>query len=53
MTYVKEKIVEDEEGRKALAERFLYAQKFVQDDPWAERAAGGEAHEFTPIKQVG
>ena len=53
LTYVKEKIVEDDEGRKALTERFLYAQKFVQDDPWAERAEGGEAHEFTPIKQVG
>jgi len=47
LTYVKEKIVEDDEGRKALAERFLYAQKFSQDDPWAERAEGGEAHEFT------
>jgi nitrite reductase (NADH) large subunit len=53
LTYVKEKIVEDDEGRKALAERFLYAQKFAQDDPWAERAEGGDAHEFTPIKQVG
>ena len=53
LTYVKEKIVEDHEGRKALSERFLYAQKFAQDDPWAERAEGAEAHEFTPITQVG
>ena len=53
LTFVKEKVVEDEVGRKALAERFHYAQKFAQDDPWAERAQGGEAHEFTPIKQVG
>ncbi len=53
LTYVKEKVVEDAEGREALSERFRYAQKFAQDDPWAERAAGGEMHEFTPIKQVG
>ena len=53
LTYVKEKIVEDEVGRKALAERFRHAQSFAQDDPWKERAEGGEAHEFTPIKQVG
>jgi nitrite reductase (NADH) large subunit len=53
LTYVKERVVEDEVGRKALAERFHYAQKFAQDDPWRERAEGGEAHEFTPIKQVG
>jgi nitrite reductase (NADH) large subunit len=53
LSYVKEKIVEDEVGRKALAGRFLYSQKFAQDDPWHERAEGAEAHEFTPIKLVG
>jgi len=53
LSYVKERIVEDEIGRKALAGRFMYSQKFSQDDPWQERAKGAEAHEFTPIKQVG
>jgi len=53
LTYVKEKIVEDEVGRKALAERFRYAQAFAQDDPWKQRAEGAEKHEFTPIKRVG
>ncbi len=53
LSYVKEKIVADEVGRKALAERFRHAQQFAQDDPWKERAEGGEAHEFTPIKLVG
>ena len=53
LTYVKEKIVEDEAGRKALAERFLYSQKFAQDDPWQARAEGTDQHEFTPIKMVG
>jgi nitrite reductase (NADH) large subunit len=53
LSYVKDRVVEDEIGRRALAERFYHAQKFAQDDPWEERARGGEAHEFTPIKQVG
>ncbi len=52
LTYVKENIVEDEEGRKALAERFLYSQKFFQDDPWKERAEGADKHEFEPLKSV-
>ncbi|MET0247370.1 MAG: nitrite reductase large subunit NirB, partial [Sphingomonas sp.] len=40
--YIKARIVEDDEGRDALAERLLYSQSFSQDDPWAERAAGVE-----------
>jgi len=53
LTYVKERMIDDTDGRKAAAERFLYSQKFAQDDPWEERAKGGEAHEFTPIKRIG
>ena len=53
LTYVKEKMLDDPEGRKAAAERFLYAQSFAQDDPWEERAKGAEAHEFTPMKKIG
>jgi len=52
LSFVKEKIVEDDEGRKELAERFLYSQKFMQDDPWKERAEGGDKHEFEPLKEV-
>jgi nitrite reductase (NADH) large subunit len=53
--YVKQRIVEDEVGREALTSRFLYSQSFMQDDPWAQRAAGHEneqhAHlgHFQPI----
>ena len=53
LSYVKKHVVEDAENRKALAERFRYSQTFAQDDPWAERAQGGEAHEFAPITRVG
>ena len=52
LSYVKERLVEDEEGRKALAERFRYAQKFAQQDPWKARADGAEAHEFAPLAEV-
>jgi nitrite reductase (NADH) large subunit len=53
LAYVKERIVEDEAQRKALAARFRFSQQFAQDDPWQARAEGGERHEFTPIMQVG
>ncbi len=52
LTYVKERLIEDPDGRKAAAERFIFSQKFAQNDPWEERAKGAQAHEFTPIKKI-
>ena len=49
---IKKRLVEDDEGRRALFRRFLHAQSFVQNDPWAERASGRDAHEFTPLAAV-
>ena len=49
IAYVKRRIVEDAAGRRALHARFLHSQSFVQDDPWAERVKGAEAHEFAPL----
>ena len=43
MDYVKSRIVEDAEGRVALAERFAFSQSVYQVDPWAKRAAGEDA----------
>ncbi|MEO9132025.1 MAG: nitrite reductase large subunit NirB [Sphingomonas sp.] len=40
LEYIKQRIVEDHVGREALRARFLYSQSFMQDDPWAKRAAG-------------
>ena len=37
IAYVKQRVVDDAANRRVLADRFLYAQKFAQDDPWAER----------------
>ena len=42
-------IVDDPEGRRALVERFLKSQRAARKDPWAERAAGRELHEFMPL----
>jgi len=53
LAYVKQRVVEDGVGRRALAERFRYSQKFAQIDPWAQRANGAERHEFVPLKMVG
>jgi nitrite reductase (NADH) large subunit len=54
LDYVKQRIVEDHEGRKALHARFKFSQVFSQIDPWDERASKGvDAHEFAPLAKVG
>ena len=45
----KARIVDDAAGREALRARFLYAQSFSQDDPWAQRAEGAEAEHHAPM----
>lgn len=50
--YVKQRLVEDGEGRRALAARFAASQEHAQVDPWAQRADGAHGHEFTPLRQV-
>ena len=42
-------IMEDHDNRKALYERFMISQRVARRDPWAERAAGKDMHEFTPL----
>lgn len=53
LTYIKECILEDSDGRKALYERFKFSQRFAQIDPWKARAEGEASHEFTPLKIAG
>jgi len=51
--YARRRIVGDGDGRHALQARFLHSQRFVQIDPWAERAARGvDAHEFAALERV-
>lgn len=55
LDYVKAQLFDDPEAVARLAERFHYSQQFMQDDPWARRAAGEEAElhqhlaEFRPF----
>ena len=54
LSYVKENIVDNEEMRKTLSDRFIESQKYAQKDPWQERASEGvQKHEFESIKKVG
>jgi nitrite reductase (NADH) large subunit len=46
-------ILADPATRQALYERFLFSQRFSQDDPWTDRANGSDSHEFTPLTTVG
>jgi len=46
---IKARIVEDDAGRAALAERFLASQRHSQSDPWAERAAGRDREHHAPM----
>ncbi|MDP7057615.1 MAG: nitrite reductase large subunit NirB [Nitrospinaceae bacterium] len=52
MVHVRKQLIEDDQNRKALSERFMNSQKFAQKDPWAERAGedGFEKHEFIPLE---
>jgi nitrite reductase (NADH) large subunit len=52
IAYLQRRIVEDAQSRRALHARFRHAVSFTQKDPWAERAAGTAAHEFTPLAEV-
>jgi nitrite reductase (NADH) large subunit len=49
LSHVRERIVDDADGRRALCARFLEAQKYSQVDPWAERANGKDASEFASL----
>ena len=54
LTYVKQKVVEDEEGRKELYKRFLESQEVFQFDPWEKEAKDQELRQaYIPIKKVG
>jgi nitrite reductase (NADH) large subunit len=50
---IRRQIFDDLEKRTAYYTRFIYSQQFAQVDPWAERAAGKDKHEFRPLALVG
>ncbi|WP_298497677.1 nitrite reductase large subunit NirB [uncultured Maritimibacter sp.] len=50
--HIRSVVLDDLDERRALAERFAFSQTFAQIDPWAERVAGAEAHEFAPLAVI-
>jgi nitrite reductase (NADH) large subunit len=48
LDYVKRRVVEDADSRKALHQRLLYAVQGYKD-PWLARAAGEARHEFEAL----
>lgn len=48
MDYIRERVVDDAENRKALYERLMFALQ-GEPDPWAERAKGVARDEFEAI----
>jgi nitrite reductase (NADH) large subunit len=50
IAYVRARVVDDEANRAALHERFLFAQSFVQDDPWG--IAARKAERFADLASV-
>ncbi len=49
---VRQQVLDDKERRKALYDRFVLSQRHAQTDPWAERVAGKEAHEFKAMSII-
>ena len=43
--------IEDPESRRALYDRFAFSQRVFRIDPWAERVAGRDSHEFNPLSR--
>ena len=49
---IRAQVVEDKARRKTLFDRFVASQVPVQRDPWADRVAGKDAHEFAPLADL-
>jgi len=53
LDYIKQIVVEDDAKRQELNARFIYSQKFWQDDPWAKAVnEDAAAREFKPLCAV-
>lgn len=54
LNYVRNRVVDDAEGRQLLYQRFLESQEVFQFDPWAKEVAANARHNtYIPITQVG
>jgi nitrite reductase (NADH) large subunit len=49
LDYIRQRVVDDADNRRALHERLMFALEGLSD-PWAARIAGAQKHEFQPLK---
>ena len=52
LDHVKAALFDDPDAVRSLAARFRHSQQFMQDDPWAARAAGKEADLHQHLAEV-
>ena len=52
LEHVKAGLFDDPEAVSSLVARFRFSQQFMQDDPWAERAAGKDAELHQHLAEV-
>jgi nitrite reductase (NADH) large subunit len=52
LDWVKAQLFDDPDTIRRLAARFRYSQRFMQDDPWAKRVAGEDAHLHRHLGEV-
>ena len=52
LSYAKQRILDDTDGREALVDAFLASQKQAQLDPWAAHANNPDKRAYIPIKHV-
>ena len=52
LDHVKQGLFDDADAVRGLAARFRHSQSFMQDDPWAKRAAGEDAELHQHLAEV-
>jgi nitrite reductase (NADH) large subunit len=52
LDYIKSALFDDPEAVAQLTARFRFSQQFMQDDPWAKRAAGEDAELHQHLAEV-
>ncbi|MEM7177023.1 MAG: hypothetical protein AAF503_04905, partial [Pseudomonadota bacterium] len=52
LDWVKERVVDDTDGRAALVARFRHSQSIYQTDPWAARADDQTARAWSPMADL-
>ncbi|MEP9400432.1 nitrite reductase large subunit NirB [Sphingomonas sp. VNH70] len=49
LAHIQSRLLPDADARAELARRFFFSQQFMQDDPWAARAAGADHEHHAPM----